>query len=130
MAGFGTTQEEELERILRTYEDDHRLKLHATRKDVFDPADAERAEMIIFDWGGMSLGNDLLGHQIRTLTRWAEDHPLGARDYPVDAVVERNTERDPRRTASLAAEHRRRRRPNAEPAWWLAAATRGQSAPR
>ena len=75
MAGFETTQEEELERIRQTYEGDHRLKLDTTLKDVFDPADAERAEIIVFDWGGMSLGNDLLGHQIRTLTRWAEDHP-------------------------------------------------------
>ena len=75
MAGLETTQEEELERIRQTCEEDHRLKLDTTLKDVFDPADAERAEIIVFDWGGMSLGNDLLGHQTRTLTRWAEDHP-------------------------------------------------------
>ena len=75
IAGFDTTREEELKRILQTYEHDHRLKLDATLKDVFDPADAERAEVIVFDWGGMSIGNDLLGHQIRTVTRWVEDHP-------------------------------------------------------
>ncbi|MCY4122579.1 MAG: hypothetical protein OXG72_16850 [Acidobacteria bacterium] len=31
--------------------------------------------MIVFYWGAMSLRNDLLGHQIRALTRWTEDHP-------------------------------------------------------
>ncbi|MYD85148.1 MAG: hypothetical protein F4137_10205 [Acidobacteria bacterium] len=67
--GIGRTQEDELEQILRAYEEDHGLRLDATLRNIFDPADAERGEMIVFDWGGMSLGNDLLGHQIRTLTR-------------------------------------------------------------
>ena len=75
MSGLDRTREDELRQILQTCENDHDLRLEATLKDVFDPADAEHAEMIVFDWGGMSLGNDLLGHQIRTLTRWAEDHP-------------------------------------------------------
>lgn len=75
MSGLYRTQEDELRQILQTYENDHDLRLEARLKDVFDPADAKHAERIIFDWGGMSLGNDLLDHQIRTLTRWAEDHP-------------------------------------------------------
>jgi len=75
ISGADTTQDDEFERSVQNYEEDHDLKLDATLANVFDPAEAERAGMIIFDWGGMSLGNDLRGHQIRALTRWAEDHP-------------------------------------------------------
>ena len=67
--------EKEFNELLLVYEQDYDLKLDAKRADVFDPAEADRAEMILFDWGGMSLGNDLLGHQVRALLPWAEDHP-------------------------------------------------------
>ncbi len=75
MTGIEITQVDEFGQIVQLYKEDHGLQLDATLRDTFDPADAERADMIVFDWGAMSLGNDLLGHQIRTLTRWAEDHP-------------------------------------------------------
>lgn len=74
MAGVDRTQVDEFKQIVQLYKEDHGLQLEATLRNAFDPAEAERAEMIVFDWGAMSLGNDLLGHQIRTLTRWAEDH--------------------------------------------------------
>ncbi len=32
-------------------------------------------DILFFDWGGMSLGNDMLGSQCRALTSHAEEHP-------------------------------------------------------
>ena len=75
MSGADTTRDDEFEQIVRSYEEDHGLKLDATLANVFDPAAGEHAEMIVFDRAGMSLGKDLLGNQIRALTRWAVDHP-------------------------------------------------------
>lgn len=69
------TDEEEFAGIVELYDRLHGVRLEATRTDVFDPAEAEGVELIVFDWGGMALGNDLMGHQIRALTRWSADHP-------------------------------------------------------
>ncbi len=65
----------EFAEIRQIYEEDFHLKLDAVRADVFNPGQADRAEIVIFDWGGASLGNDLMGHQLRALMRWADDHP-------------------------------------------------------
>ncbi len=65
----------EFAEIRQIYEEDFHLKLDAVRADVFDPGQADRAEIVIFDCGGASLGNDPMGHQLRALMRWAEDHP-------------------------------------------------------
>ena len=130
MSRLYRTQKDELRQILQTYENDHDLRLEARLKDVFDPADAEHAEMIVFDWGGMSLGNDLLGHQIRTLTRWAEDHPSAL--VIIRSMLSWN---------ELQNEIRDERLPSLPnivvddgrmqiPAWWLAAGTHGQPTPR
>lgn len=32
------------------------------------------ADLVVFDFGGMSLGNDLLASNSRTLARWMQDH--------------------------------------------------------
>ena len=82
-----TTQDDEFEQIVRTYGEDHGLKLDATLANVFDPAEAERAEMII-------LGRNEPGQRSpRTPDPRADalggGPPVGARDHPVDAVVER-----------------------------------------
>lgn len=34
-----------------------------------------RADLVIFDFGGMSIGNDLMADNSRRLLRWAQDHP-------------------------------------------------------
>ena len=69
------TDDEEYGGIVELYGRNHGVRLEARRAEVFDPAEAEGVELIVFDWGGMSLGNDLIRHQIRALTRWSEDHP-------------------------------------------------------
>jgi len=51
IAGIGRTQEDEIEQILQIYKEDHDLRLDATLRDVFDPTDAERTEMIILRLG-------------------------------------------------------------------------------
>ncbi len=33
------------------------------------------ADLVVFDFGGMSLGNDLLGDNSRRVLQWAQDHP-------------------------------------------------------
>ena len=38
-------------------------------------SDNLRADLVVFDFGGMSLGNDLLADNSRRLIRWAQDHP-------------------------------------------------------
>ena len=121
ISGTDTSQEDEFEQTVRTYEEEHGLKLDATLASVFDPAEAERAEMIVFDWGGMNLGNDLLGHQIRGLTRWAEDHPSAL--VIIRSMLSWNELQDEIRDEQLPA------LPNVIqddgrmriPAWWIAA---------
>ena len=61
---------------------------------------------IIFDWGAISLGNDLLGHQIRALTRWADDHP--------SALAQRTARRRERTVRHRAARDRRPARTHGE----------------
>ena len=73
--GGGRSVEEEFSDIVRIYEEDFHLKLNATLSHAFNPATADRSELVIFDWGGMNYGNDLLAHQMRALIRWTEDHP-------------------------------------------------------
>ena len=129
MSGPDTTQDDELQQIVRSYEDEHGLKLEATLANVFDPAEAERAEMIVFDWGGMSQGNDLLGHQIRGLTRWAEDHPSAL--LIIRSMLSWNELQDEIRDEQIPA------LPNVIrddgrmriPGWWLAGRTDGRSTP-
>ena len=129
ISGADTTQEDEFKQIIGTYEEDHGLKLDATQARVFDPTEAERAEMIVFDWGGMSLGNDLLEHQIRGLTRWAENHPSAL--VIIRSMLSWNELQDEIRDEHLPA------RPNVIqddgrmriPAWWGAAGTDGHSTP-
>ena len=86
--------------------------------------------MIFFDWGAMSLGNDLLEHQIRAVARWAEDHPstlviirsmLSWNELQNDIAEEQlpalpNIIQDDGRMEI--------------PAWWLATGTGGRSTPR
>ncbi|MCY3856760.1 MAG: hypothetical protein OXF78_10770 [Rhodospirillales bacterium] len=77
----------------------------------------------------MSLGNDLLGHQIRALTRWAEDHPSAL--VIIRSMLSWNELQDEIRDEQLPA------LPNVIqddgrvriPAWWLAAGTDGRSTP-
>jgi len=85
ISGTDTSQEDEFEQTVRTYEEEHGLKLDATLANVFDPAEAERAEMII-------LGRNEPGQRSpRTPDPRADalggGPPVGARDHPVDAVV-------------------------------------------
>ena len=42
---------------------------------VFLSEEAEGSDLILFDWGGMALGNSLMEHQLRALVQYAEDHP-------------------------------------------------------
>ncbi len=70
-----TSPEKEFNELLLVYEQDDDLKLDARRADVFAPPEADRTELIVFDWDGMALGNDLLGHRLRALIRWDDDHP-------------------------------------------------------
>ncbi len=39
------------------------------------PEDDEYYDLLLFDWGGMSLGNDMLGSFCREIIKWAEDNP-------------------------------------------------------
>lgn len=48
-------------------------KLECTEKLYV--SDAMDADLVIFDFGGMGFGNDLLGSNSRTLARWLKDHP-------------------------------------------------------
>ncbi len=66
---FGKTPNQEFAEIRRIYEEDFHLKLDAVRADAFDPDQADRAEIVIFDRGGASHGNDLMSHQLRALMR-------------------------------------------------------------
>ena len=65
----------EFTELVEKYETECGLKLDARLEDVFNAVNATGVELIVFDWGGMSLGNSLMEHQIRTLHRWADDHP-------------------------------------------------------
>ena len=39
------------------------------------PNEQAAKDLIVFDYGGMSVGNDLLSSNSRALIRWAQDHP-------------------------------------------------------
>lgn len=72
--GGSRTGEEELE--------DHKRNLQRVfaKRDVkfetpaYMPENLS-ADLVVFDFGGMSLGNDLLASNSRTLARWMQDHP-------------------------------------------------------
>ncbi|MYD95526.1 MAG: hypothetical protein F4Y02_17975 [Chloroflexi bacterium] len=57
------------------YRDFWGLHLDAERADTFRPDRIGVVDLIVFDWGGMAVGNSMLQHQLRYLLRWAEDHP-------------------------------------------------------
>ena len=126
----GRSPEKEFNELLLVYEQDYDLKLDARRADVFDPAEADRAEMILFDWGGMSLGNDLLGHQVRALLPWAEDHPSAlviirsmlSWQYLQDEIEEEQLPALP--NVIYDDGHMQ------VPAWWLATGTGGRATAR
>lgn len=73
----GMTTEQEFDEIREAWRDLHDIELDATQAERFSPnsPDADRCEVLIFDWGGMSLGSDLMQHQIRWVLQWTEDHP-------------------------------------------------------
>ena len=77
VGGAGRTPEEEFEEIVETYRELYDLVLDAKRSETFSPHghEADGCELVIFDWGGASIGNDLLQHQVRWLVNWAGDHP-------------------------------------------------------
>ncbi len=53
----------------------HGLELQARVHDAFAAAEVGEPELLIFDWGALSLGNDFFGHQVRALCRWAAERP-------------------------------------------------------
>ena len=110
-----TSPEKQFNELLLVYEQDHYLKLDARRADVFDPTEADRTELIVFDWGGMALGNNLLGHQLRALIRRAEDHPSALVIIRSIAVLAVPAERDRRRAGAGAPQRPLRRRAHADP---------------
>ena len=70
--------DDEFDELVERWRVDYGLDLsHAKRRDHFAPDDTDGVDLVIFDWGGMSIGNDLMGHQLRHLIQWAEDHPSG-----------------------------------------------------
>ena len=73
----GMTTADELRDIVEVWRDLHSIELDTTLRERFSPhgRDADGCEVLIFDWGGMSLGNDLMEHQLRWVLQWAEDHP-------------------------------------------------------
>ena len=76
--GDELTSTDEFDMLRAAFEARHGIRLDAVLRDVFDPIGDDafgRCDLVIFDWGGMSLGNDLMGHQLRALLPWAEDHP-------------------------------------------------------
>jgi hypothetical protein len=54
-------------------------KLLAPRRLRFETpygvSDTLDADLVVFDFGGMSVGNDLMGSNSRALIRWMQDHP-------------------------------------------------------
>ena len=65
----------EFEELLKQYRAQYGLTLNARRADFFIPANAKGMDLVVFDWGGMALGDSLMSDQIRGLYRWADDHP-------------------------------------------------------
>jgi len=51
----------------------HPLKLTVDTPLCFN--EDSTSDLIVFDFGGMGFGNDLLGDNSRRLCRWANDHP-------------------------------------------------------
>lgn len=49
-------------------------ELRFERLYCFDDAKV-LADLVVFDFGGMMMGNDLLGSNSRALLRWLDDHP-------------------------------------------------------
>jgi hypothetical protein len=47
----------------------------ATFQQKFYVLDDMSADLVVFDFGGMMPGNDLMGSNSRRLARWLEDHP-------------------------------------------------------
>ena len=45
------------------------------RTTRFREAEAEDADLVIFDWGGLMMADLWMEHEMRALRRWAEDHP-------------------------------------------------------
>ena len=126
----GRPPEKEFKEHLLVYEQDSDLQLDAKRTDVFDPAEADRAEMIVLDWRGMSLDNDLLGHQVRRLIPWTENHSSAlviirsmlSSQYLQDEIED---ERLPALPNVLYDDGHMQL-----PAWWLATGTGGQATAR
>ena len=77
MGGRGYTADEEWRQLHTNWLEIHDIQVDATRSNTFSPTgmEADGCDLAIFDWGGASIGNDLLQHQVRWLIRWAEDHP-------------------------------------------------------
>ena len=76
--GGGYTPDEEFAEIVVNWRDLYDIDIsNAKRSDTFSPSgqEADGCDLVVFDWGGASIGNDMLQHQVRWLINWAGDHP-------------------------------------------------------
>jgi hypothetical protein len=74
MGAGGKTPEEEMEQHREWIEEELGVRL-----DIHMPYNISQIEegtdLVLFDYGGMMLGNSLMEDNSRRLVRWAEDHP-------------------------------------------------------
>ena len=77
IGGGGKSADDEFGEVLEHYAEIHGLWLDARRAETFNPhgGAVDGCDLVIFDWGGASIGNDMMLHQMRWLVQWAEDHP-------------------------------------------------------
>ena len=77
MGAAGQTPAEEAAAIEKQYESRFGIEIETKLAERFLAREIEGKsyELVVFDWGGLSIGNDLMAHQLHGLVRWAEDNP-------------------------------------------------------
>jgi len=74
MGGGGRTPEEEMESEKESLEEELGVKLDIHRVHHMGQIE-QGTDLLLFDFGGMMMGNSLAEDNSRRVVRWAEDHP-------------------------------------------------------
>jgi hypothetical protein len=78
LAGPGRTPEEEVEQLKREFSEAFENPIRFYRAMTARPGAGgiePGTDIVLFDFGGMFMGNDLMGENSRKLLRWLEDNP-------------------------------------------------------